>query len=60
MVLSQKETNSHYHVKLSCVVKAEPLFVPSTLQLSPELIKCLTPVHLKSLATEFGITVNSQ
>ena len=29
----QKETNSHYHLKLACVVKAEPLFVPSTLQL---------------------------
>lgn len=56
----QKETNSHYHLKLSCVVKAEPLFVPSTLQLSPELIKCLTPVHLELLATEFGITANSQ
>ena len=27
----QKETNSHYHLKLACVVKAEPLFVPSTL-----------------------------
>lgn len=49
----QKETNSHYHLKLSCVVKTEPLFVPSTLQLPLELIECLTPVHLELLATEF-------
>ena len=53
----QKETNSHYHAKLSCVVKAEPLFVPSTLQLPPETI--LTPAHLDLLAREFGVTVNS-
>lgn len=28
----QKETNSHYNMKLSCVVKVELLFMPSTLQ----------------------------
>ena len=39
----KKETNSHYHLKLACVVKAEPLFV-----------ECLTPVHLELLAAEFG------
>ena len=54
----QKEVHSHYHLKLSCVVKAEPLFVPSTLQIPQEVFKDLLPVHLELLATEFGITLN--
>jgi len=41
----QKEANSHYHLKLSCVVKANPLFVPSTLQVSTGLN--LLPIHIK-------------
>ena len=52
----QKETNSHYHLKLSCVVKADPLFVPSTLQVSTDLN--LLPVHLELISTEFGVTFN--
>ena len=34
----QKETHSHYHLKLTCVVTAEPLFMPSTSQVPPELL----------------------
>ena len=47
----QKETNSHYHLKLSCVVKADPLFVPSTLHVSTDLD--LLPVHMELISTEF-------
>lgn len=50
----QKETNSHYHMKLSCVVKVEPLFMPSTLQVSTNLN--LLPVHKELISTEFGVT----
>ena len=52
----QKETNSHYHMKLSCVVKVEPLFMPSTLQVSTDLN--LLPVHKELISTEFGVTFN--
>jgi len=52
----QKETNIHYHLKLSCVVKADPLFVPSTLQVSTDLD--LLPVHMELISTEFGVTFN--
>ena len=54
----QKETHSHYHLKLSCVVKAEPLFVPSTLQVPTEVFPDLLQVHFELLATEFGLNFN--
>ena len=50
-------------LKLASVVKVEPLFVCAhavRCSKPPEQIECLTPVHLELLATEFGITVNSQ
>ena len=50
----QKETNSYYHLKLSCVVKVEPLFMPSTLQVSTDLN--LLPIHKELIITEFGVT----
>jgi len=56
----QRETNSHYHFKLTCVVKADPLFIPSTLQLPPDVIENLTPDHLQLVANEFGITIKMQ
>ena len=48
----QKETNSHYNLKLACVVKAGPLFVPSTLQSASPLFiwNCLL-LNLVSLLT---------
>ena len=55
----RRETNSHYHFKLSCVVKADPLFVPSTLQVPPDVIEDLTPDHLELVAAEFGLTISS-
>ena len=55
----QKETLSHYprHLKLSCVVKAEPLFMPSTLQVPPEMHNDLLPGHKELIATEFGLAL---
>ena len=58
MVLPSKETHSHYHLKLLCVVKAQPLFVPSTLQVPPEIFPDLLQVHFELLATEFGLNLN--
>ena len=54
----QKETNSHYHLKLSCIVRVEPLFVPSTLQIPPDVFPDLLQVHCELLSKEFGLSLN--
>ena len=52
-----KETHSHYHSRLACVVKAEPLFIPSALQVPPEIFTDLLPEHKVLLTTEFGLAL---
>jgi len=52
----QKETHSHYHLKLKCVVTA-PLFMLSTLQVPPELFNDLLPGHKELLAAKFGLAL---
>ena len=45
------------HLKLSCVVKAEPLFMPSTLQVPSELHNDLLSGYKELIATEFGLAL---
>ena len=54
---STKNSNCHYHAKLSCIVKVEPYFLPSSLQVPLELKQNLLPVHQEYLSNEFGIAM---
>ena len=49
----QKETHSHYHTRLSRIRSVEPLIVPSTLVVSPELHRSLGAAHRDFLRQEF-------
>ena len=54
---SNKNSNCHYHARLSCIVEVEPFFIPSSLQVPPELKQNLLTVHQEYLSNEFGIAM---
>lgn len=52
MMIPGKETDSHYHLKISCIKKSESNFKPSFLQID-ETLPGLTREHIDIIRSEF-------
>ena len=52
---SHKESHCHYHARLSCIVKVEPLFIPSSLQIPEDQQQQLQTVHWQLLSISLAL-----
>ena len=52
---SRKETHSHYHFRLLCVPEVEPMFLPSSLSVPPDVLMHINASHRHVLVEEVGI-----
>ena len=55
--VSSTAKNSHYHLKVDCLVRADPTFSPQRLVLTHEVKKNLAEIHKAYLLNYIGFTV---
>ena len=56
LVTPRQEQTCHYHLRLDCVISAEPTFVPKSLRIPHDIFPLLTIVHREYLRLVFQLT----
>jgi hypothetical protein len=56
LITPRQEQTCHYHLRLDCVISAEPTFVPKSLRIPQDILPLLTIVHREYLRLVFQLT----